>query len=214
VADVAEDADPASLELIDLGAATVGESGGVAMCPRIRSVWRGALLAAPAFTARCVSGDNLAIHVAVARAPSGSALVVSVGEDEEFGYWGEVLTTAAESRDLRGLVIEGGVRDSEALASHGFPVFATTLALKGASKKAGGEVGIEVSVGGTRVRSGDWVIGDGDGVVVVEQEMLDAVIAASRARAQKEKELFARLRGGATTVELLGLDPSAVREPR
>ena len=57
-------------ELRELGAATVGESGGRPLSPRIRPIWKGATLCAPAFTAKCVSGDNLAIHAAVAHAPT------------------------------------------------------------------------------------------------------------------------------------------------
>ena len=90
--------DPRITELLALGAATIGESGGLPMRARIRAVWRGARLAAPAFPVRCTPGDNLAIHVAVASAPPGSALAVDVGAEDELGYWGEVLTTAAQSR--------------------------------------------------------------------------------------------------------------------
>ena len=68
-------------ELLELGAATIGESGGRPMRARIRAVWRGARLAAPAFPVRCTPGDNLAIHVAVASAPPGSALAVDVGAE-------------------------------------------------------------------------------------------------------------------------------------
>src|SRR5262249_37203983 len=105
-------------ELAQLGAATLGESGGVPMAPRIRAGWRGAPVGAAAFTVTCTTTDNLAIHVAVAEAPAGSVLVVDVGDDGERGYWGEVLTTGAEARGLKGLVIDGGVRDVDALEAH------------------------------------------------------------------------------------------------
>src|SRR5664279_6513116 len=98
-------------ELIELGAATLGESGAHAMRARIRAAWPGARLAAPAFPVHCTPGDNLAIHAAVAEAPAGYALVVDVGDQPELGYWGEVLTTGAQARGLAGLVIDGGVRD-------------------------------------------------------------------------------------------------------
>ena len=98
--------------LLALGAATLGESGGMPMRPRMHAVWPGARLAAPAFPVRCSPGDNLAVHVAVATAPAGRVLVVDVGNAEERGYWGEVLTTGAEARHLAGLVIDGGVRDN------------------------------------------------------------------------------------------------------
>ena len=93
------------------------------MKPRIKAAWPGARLAAPAVPVKCAPGDNLAIHVAVAKAPSGSVLVADVGDVNERGYWGEVLTTGAAARGLVGLVIDGCVRDVEALQARGFPVF-------------------------------------------------------------------------------------------
>src|SRR5215213_2118633 len=101
--------------LLLLGSATLGESGARPMRNRIRPAWTGAVLAAPAYPVRCTPGDNLAIHVGAARAPEGAALVVDVGDERELGYWGEVLTTAAESRGVAGLVIDGCVRDVAAL---------------------------------------------------------------------------------------------------
>jgi 4-hydroxy-4-methyl-2-oxoglutarate aldolase len=197
-------------ELLEFGAATVGESGGRVMEPRMRAAWQGSSLCAPVYTVACAPGDNLAVHVAVTRAPGGAALVVSVGGAEGFGYWGEVLTRAAIARGLLGLVIEGGVRDVAALEAHRFPVFSTKIALKGASKLAGGHSGGPVEVGGVEVRSGDWVVADADGVAVVSKEKLHEVLTASRARADKERRLFDELASGKTTVELLGLDPAAV----
>jgi 4-hydroxy-4-methyl-2-oxoglutarate aldolase len=193
-----------------LGAATLGESGGRTMAPRIKAVWKGATLSAPAYPVRCTPGDNLAIHVAVTTAPAGHVLVVDVGDQEEFGYWGEVLTTGAEARGLAGLVIDGGVRDVAALEAHGFAVFSTTVALRGAAKTAPGLVGGPAPVGGVEVCTGDWIVGDTDGVTVIPVDTLTTVLAAGRARADKEEGLFAALRDGATTVELLDLDPSPV----
>jgi 4-hydroxy-4-methyl-2-oxoglutarate aldolase len=206
--------DPALVvELLALGAATLGESGGRPMRPRIKATWPGARLAAPAFPVRCTPGDNLAIHVAVASAPAGSALAVDVGEEDEFGYWGEVLTTAAQARHVAGLVIDGGVRDVAALEAHGFPVFSTPVALRGATKNRPGRVGAPADVGGLSVVAGDWLVGDVDGVVVVGAATLDDVLRAGRARAEKEVAMFSALRQGATTLELLGLDPSPVEGP-
>jgi 4-hydroxy-4-methyl-2-oxoglutarate aldolase len=196
--------------LLALGSATLGESGARAMRDRVRAAWPGATLAAPAYPVRCSTGDNLAIHVAVARAPQGCALVVDVGVMRELGYWGEVLTTAAQSRGIAGLVIDGGVRDIAALEAHAFPVFSTTIALRGATKNRPGSVAHTVRVGDITVEPGDWVVGDADGVVVVPAAKTAAVIEAGRARAEKEGGFFRELRAGATTLELLGLDDTLI----
>jgi 4-hydroxy-4-methyl-2-oxoglutarate aldolase len=196
----------------ELGAATLGESGASTMPARIRPVWSGAALAGPAFPVRCSPGDNLAIHVAVSRAPSGSVLVVDVGDVPDRGYWGEVLTTGARARGLTGLVIDGGVRDVAALERLAFPVFSRTVALPGATKSNRGAVGVPTTVAGVRVGPGDWVVGDVDGVVVVPAPLLDQVLAAGRARESAERGYFDKLTQGGTTVEILGLDASLVED--
>jgi 4-hydroxy-4-methyl-2-oxoglutarate aldolase len=196
--------------LARLGSATIGESGGLAAHRRLRPAWSGAAVTAPAYTVGCTPGDNLAVHVAVTKAPAGSALVVDVGQVADRGYWGEVLTTAAEAAGLAGLVLDGGVRDVGALEAHGFPVFSATVALPGATKDKRGTVGLPVRVGGVEVSTGDWVVADVDGVTFVPRDDLEAVLAAGRAREAKEAGFFESLRAGSTTVELLGLDASLI----
>lgn len=198
--------------LLELGAATLGESGARAMRARIHAAWPGARLAAPAYPVRCTPGDNLGIHVAVARAQAGDALVVDVGDFRELGYWGEVLTTGAQARGLAGLVIDGGVRDITEIQGHGFPVFSTMIALRGAGKTRGGTVRAPIQCGGVLVESGDWVVGDSDGVVVVPGATIADVINAGRVRAAKEAGMFRALWEGKTTLELLDLDPAPIQE--
>src|SRR5260370_4828682 len=193
-----------------LGAATLGESGGGPMAPRVRPVWRGARVSAPAFPVNCSTTDNLAIHVAVAEAPPGYVLVVNVGHEPARGYWGEVLTTGAEARGLRGLVIDGGVRDVDALEAHGFPVFSTMIALRGATKQEPGRIGGAAIVGDVEVACDDWIVADADGVTVGPHAHLDAGLAAGPMRAEKEEHFFEALRAGRTTIQLLALDDTPI----
>lgn len=197
-------------DALALGTATLGESGARRMHPRVKPAWSGARVAGPAFTVRCSPGDNLAIHVAVTRAPYGSVLVADMGDERDFGYWGEVLTTGAEARGIAGLVIDACVRDGDALVAHRFPVFSTGLALTGASKAQAGSIDLPVTVGDILVEPGDWVVGDVDGVVAVPGAEFDAVLSAAHARAAKEATLFETLRAGGTTVAVLGLDPDLI----
>ena len=88
-------------------------------------------------------------------------------------------------------------------------MFSSTIALTGATKDKPGTVGAPVRVGGVRVAAGDWVVADVDGVTFVPGGALADVLAAGRARETKEAGFFEALRGGSTTVELLGLDAVA-----
>ena len=137
-------------------------------------------------------------------------LVASVGAEPERGYWGEVLTTGAEARGIVGLVIDGGVRDVGALQVHGFPVFSSMIALRGATKLNAGRAGGQALVGDVLVHQGDWIVADADGVTVVPHTKLDDVLAAGQAREAKEAGFFAALRAGKTTIELLGLDTNLI----
>ena len=202
--------DPRARAFAGLGAATLGESGGQPMSPRVKAAWPGARISAPAYPVTCAAGDNLAIHVAVAEAPTGHVLVAGVGGEPERGYWGEVLTTGAEAKGIAGLVIDGGVRDVSALEAHAFPVFSSTIALRGATKQHPGGVGGQALVGDVLVHQGDWIVADADGVTVIPHTKLDDVLAAGQAREAKEAGFFEALRGGKTTIELLGLDTKPI----
>lgn len=165
------------------------------MHPRIRAVWPGAATAGPAYSVTCATADNLAVHAAVVEAPAGSVLVVATDPPER-GYWGEVLTTGAEARGLRGLVIDGGVRDVAALEAHRFPVFSAVVALRGAAKVAGGEMGGVARVGDVDVQSGDWVVADRDGVTVIARGELHPTIERGRAGGKGDEDVLPVAGGG------------------
>ena len=199
-------------QLLSLGSATLGESGATPLNPRIHPMWHGAQVAAPAYTVSCAPGDNLAIHAGVARAPRGHVLVVAIDDSTERGFWGEVLTTGAEAMGIVALVIDGTIRDLAAIERHQFPIFARGIGLRGASKSGPGSTGGPVVIGDRTVTTGDWIVGDADGIVVIAAELLDAVLATGLERSTKEEQFFDELRAGKTTVDLLALDVSSITQ--
>lgn len=190
-----------------VGTSTLYEASGLkcALSPSIRSIWQGAVVAGVAYPVACAPGDNLGIHIALERVPKGAVLVVSTGGFMA-GYWGEVLTVAARSADVAGLVIDGGVRDIAALARRKFPTFAAGVAIAGTVKEHVLGVGSTIILGGLYVRAGDWVVGDDDGVVVLPAEKSEEILAAAEARAEKEDAVMRRLKSGETTLDLMGLN--------
>jgi 4-hydroxy-4-methyl-2-oxoglutarate aldolase len=193
-------------ELLRLGSATVYEAAGAegALDPAIAPVWPGARVCGPALPVQCSPGDNLAIHLALEAAAAGVVLVVDA-HAHLAGYCGEVLAVGAQARGVLGLVIDGGVRDSDALERLRFPVFARGRSIARTVKHEPGRVGQPVVAGGALVRPGDVVVADGDGAVVVRAERLTEVLEASRARVAKEDQVMSRLRAGELTLDLLGL---------
>lgn len=193
--------------------ATVFEASAhsLACGPTLQPAWPGAAVAGPAFTVRGRGGDNLALHHAVLRAPAGSVLTVDV-QGAEYGHWGEVLAVAAQAVGAAGLVIDGGVRDTEALSRMGFPVFSSSISVVGTQKEFFGQFGGTVQVGAAVVRRNDLVVADADGVVIVPAEHAKNALDAADARVTAEADFMERLRNGATTIDLLGLPrgPAAV----
>jgi 4-hydroxy-4-methyl-2-oxoglutarate aldolase len=103
------------------------------------------------------------------------------------------------------LALNGAARDIEAIASHGFPVFSRGLAIGACTKERFGALGVPIQFGGVIVRPGDIILGDADGLVLVEQERADEVYQGAIARQQREAEIMEQLQKGCTTLELLRL---------
>jgi len=196
-----------------LGTATIHEAQGQqgAVDPRIAALDPGMRLAGPALTVDIRPGDNLMIHYALTKARPGDVLVVDAKGFADAGPWGDVLTFAAQTIGLAGLVIDGAVRDASSIVEMGFPVFCRGVCIRGTNKQQPGRLGVPLIVGGAGIRPGDIVVGDRDGLVVVAREQVAQVIEASEARERKEQRMREQLAGGATMVELLELQDTLAR---
>jgi 4-hydroxy-4-methyl-2-oxoglutarate aldolase len=192
-------------ELLSLGSATIYEASRLEcfLPATLRPVWTGAAVVGLALPVRTAPGDNLPLHLALEIATPGDVLVVD-GAGATHGYWGEVLTVAAQQRGVRGLVIDGGVRDTDRLDELKFPTFSSAVALQGTVKVDPGSVGETITLGVAQVARGDIVVADRDGVVVLPAEHFDAILDASRARQHTENNYFARIRAGEMTMDIYG----------
>jgi 4-hydroxy-4-methyl-2-oxoglutarate aldolase len=104
-------------------------------------------------------------------------------------------------------VIDGGVRDRDEMRDRGFPVFSRNDTVRGTRKLFPGALGVDVRLGGVPVSTGDLVVGDADGLVILPAARMHAVLDRADARVAHEATILDRLRGGASTLELYGLDP-------
>ncbi|RUT34800.1 4-carboxy-4-hydroxy-2-oxoadipate aldolase/oxaloacetate decarboxylase [Arsenicitalea aurantiaca] len=191
-----------------LGSATIHEAQGRrgAMDSGIKPIDPGMRLAGRAFTVDSEPADNLMLHYALTRMQAGDILVVDAKGFMESGIWGDVMTAGAQAVGCGGLIVDGCVRDAQSMVDSGFPVFARGLSIKGSGKRQVGKVQKPILCGGTIVRPGDIVVGDRDGLVVVDADEIDEVIRLSQAREQNETALRARLAAGERTYDIMGLD--------
>jgi len=159
-----------------------------------------------AFTAQCAPGDNLALHQAIYAARPGDVLVLDVRGYTEGGHFGDIMATACQIYGIAGVVIDGSCRDAEDIRSLGLPVFVRALNPSGTVKETLAKLGVDVTVGGIPVRTGDIIFGDCDGVVVIPKEAEDEVFAKAEAKFEKEQHIIEQLKAGKTTLEIYGFD--------
>lgn len=189
-----------------LPAATLHEAGGrIGVLPSaIKAVAPIFRICGPAVTVHSPGGDNLWLHRALYVAQPGDVLVVNVSGVYDYGYWGEIMSAAAKTRQLGGLVIDGCVRDGGILADFGFPVFARGLCIRGTGKDFGarGWINHPVLLDDLTVNPGDLIVGDTDGVVAVPLARAAEVVALATAREAKEAAIIKRIEGGERTLEV------------
>jgi len=199
-------------DLIDrfrgIGTATVHEASGkkgYVDCA-IRPIARGVRICGPAFTVQCHPRDNLMLHKALERAQPGDILVASVGGYYEAGYWGGLMATSALARKLGGLAIDGCVRDSGEMIKMEFPIFCRGFCILGTTKTGLGLINHPTLFGGVMVHPGDLILGDEDGMVVVDRGECKSVLERSIERTEAEKTKSVQLAAGVSSVEFNKLD--------
>jgi RraA family protein len=164
--------------------------------PCIRPMHAGGVMAGPAFTVKTRPGDNLLVHKALDLAEPGDVIVVDAGGDLSNAIIGEIMSSYAEMRGLAGLVINGAVRDSDALRVSRFPVFAAGVTHRGPYKDGPGEINVTIALEGMVIAPGDLVLGDGDGVVAVPFDDVETVCREAEAKQAYEELLLAQIRAG------------------
>lgn len=163
---------------------------------RIRALIPGMRFAGSALTVDVRPGDNLMIHAALALARPGDVLVIDGKADLGSALMGTLMFTACTKIGIAGVVIDGAARDTAELEDLGLPVFCVGTNPNGPTKTAAGRIGYPVSIGGVAVYPGDFVLGDEDGVVVVERERLAQLIPLAAEKVADEAARLHAIRQG------------------
>jgi regulator of RNase E activity RraA len=160
----------------------------------------GGVVVGRAVTAWCEPYTVGAMLRALRLAGEGDVLVVQGGGD--WAYFGDLTAAEATRRGLAGVVVDGYVRDVEAIAARGLGLFARGTVAVGGKPGGAGDLQVTIVAGGQEVSPGDWVVGDADGVVVVPDMRVEDVAAAAEAATAREAESLARIDAGESFFDL------------
>lgn len=144
-------------------------------------------IAGRALTVRLPDGENGAVLEAISQANKGDILVIDAKGNTNRAVAGDFVMQLAQGVGVQGFVVDGVIRDLAAARAIDFPVFALGTTVAAGNKHGGGAVGVPVSVGDVVVETGDYIIGDIDGVIVVPQAQIERIIEGAEAKVKKDE---------------------------
>jgi len=161
----------------------------------LRPVWQGVHLVGTALTVRTAPGDFAKPVEAIDRAEPGQVIVVDAGGRPP-AVWGELATESCVRRKLAGVVVDGAVRDTANIVELKFPCFARQVASAAGYPKGHGEIGATIRIEGIEISTGDWVVGDDDGLMVLPRARATEMANRAMDLMERENRIRAEIRSG------------------
>ena len=167
-----------------------------AMDGRIQALSPAMRVCGPAFTIEVRPGDNLMIHAAMAMAQAGDVLVIDGKADRTAALMGSIMLNACKRLGFAGVVLDASIRDTEELRELGFPVWSIGANPNGPTKGVAGRINWPISCGGVTVNPGDLIVGDADGITVVEREKVASLLPLAARKVADERQRIADISSG------------------
>jgi RraA family protein len=139
-----------------------------------------------AFTVKTRPGDNLLLHKAIDMAAPGDIIVVDAQGCTANSLIGELMILWLIQRGVSGLIVDGAIRDLGTIKKMDFPVYAIGITPKGPYKDGPGEINVPISCGGVTVNPGDILVGDEDGIVVIDPKDAPEILLKAKTTVAKE----------------------------
>src|SRR5690606_33672231 len=140
---------------------------------------------------------------AMSLAKPGDILIIDGKGDLSSALMGTIMMTACRQLGIAGVVMDGAARDSLEIIEMDYPVFAAGTNPNGPTKNIGGRIGHPISIGGVTVNPVDFVIGDNDGVVVVEREKIEDLLPLAEKKVRDETARIEAIKNGDTAAKWL-----------
>lgn len=134
------------------------------------------IIVGKARTISAYPGDNLFIHYAIYEANPGDILVVDGKGAVDSAYIGNLMATTAEALGIKGIIIDGLVRDKGDLSNRDIQIYSKGFTPKGPRKNGPGSFDHTIQCGGVVVKPNDYIVADEDGVIVIPNEDVEKYI--------------------------------------
>jgi 3-hexulose-6-phosphate synthase/6-phospho-3-hexuloisomerase len=171
----------------------------------IRPIREGYKMVGRAITVRTADGDWAKPVEAIDRAEEGDVIVINSGSGH-IAIWGELASWSCVQKGVAGVVIDGAVRDVDDIKKMELPVFARYTAPNAGEPKGFGEIDAEITCGGIIVKSGDWIVGDDCGVIVIPSERASEICNRSLDVHERENRIREEIQRGSTLSKVLKLE--------
>lgn len=158
------------------------------MASDIKPVVEDIRIAGPAMTVRMRPGDNLMLHKAIDLAKEGDVIVVDTCGCLSCSVMGDLMASTAFKKGIAAIVVDGAVRDILDLKEKRFPVFAKGVTPAVGDKEGPGEINLPICCGGVPVLPGDYVVGDGNGLVVIRPDIVEQIMSGAEKKLEYERK--------------------------
>lgn len=159
-----------------------------------------ATMVGTAFTVKVPQGDNLMFHKAMDLASPGDVIVIDAGGMYNRAILGELMVNYCITKKFAGIVVDGCIRDYDALSKIDFPVYARGVSPNGPYKNGPGEIGTTISVGGKIINHGDIIVGDADGVVAIDPKDAEILINKVEDVMEAEHSIMSKIKKDGTYI--------------
>ena len=156
------------------------------------------------FAVETSSDDWGTSALAIDEADEGDILFFNVDSDE-MAIWGELASTCAKENGIKATVVNGSVRDMDALLLMDYPIFASNFCPNAGSALGLGDLGVSFEIDGVKVNNGDFLFGDENGIVVIPKQLFKETMIATLSVKIKESKIVEAINSGDTLAEIVGL---------
>ena len=170
----------------------------------LQPITPGVKIVGRALTVRTYPGDWAKTVQAVDASEPGQVIVIDAGSVGP-AVWGELATHGAVQKKIAGVIINGAIRDVAEIKKLGFPAFAKLVTPTAGEPKGFGEIGVPVTVDGTKVFSGDYIVADDDGVICIPARKAAEVANRAMSVMEMENRLRGEIDKGSTLAKVVDL---------